>query len=166
MRFAAGGLKFDHERPVATASWLSWLIFLILYLVVTSIHLFSAVRRRTMLADEFSLSDGRPWRWLIRFAPLARDEWDIELFFEPAICCLIGFVLTYYHDWFGIYLIMAGVGIRGQAAQKYHMRREMDLQVMDARMEASHQPDFDDMNRSKKPTSIRPFSAPDEGNMR
>ena len=166
MRFAAGGFKFDHQKSVPTVAWLTWLVFSILFLLVTSLHLFAAVRRRTMMHDEFSMSDGRPWSWLIRFAPFARDEWDIELFFEPAICIGIGAVLTYYHDWFGIYLIVAGVCMQRQAAGKYGMRRQIDLEVMDARIEAANQPDFDDMKPTKNPTSIKALGESDRESVR
>jgi hypothetical protein len=142
MRLYAIGGKHSVEIPVPILSWLTWLAFASLFLLAASFHMVEAVKRRDMLPDEYSHASGRPWPLWMKL-PLIGDEWDFERFYEPAIIIAAGIALSVMRNWFGPYLIIAGACAFHVAKTKHHLRRELELNVLDTRTDAVNVPRFD-----------------------
>jgi len=142
MRLYAVGGKHSIEIPVPIIGWLTWLGFATAFLLFASFHMFVAVNRRQMLRDEFSYSSGKPLGLWMKL-PLLSDEWDFERFYEPAIILAAGVALTLVRNWFGPYLILSGACAFHVARKKHHLRRELELNVLDSRAEAANVPRFE-----------------------
>jgi hypothetical protein len=142
MRLFAIGGKYSIEVPVPILSWLTWLAFAAGFLLFASVHMFAALRRVQMLPDEFSYSGGKPWKFWLQL-PFVGDEWDFERFYEPTIIIAVGVALVVLRNWFGTYLIIAGVCAWFVARRKHNTRRELELNVLDTKAEASNVPRFD-----------------------
>lgn len=153
MRLYAIGGKHSIEVPIPIISWLTWLSFAATFLLLASFHMFAAVKRRHMLRDEFSHSAGQPWPFLLKL-PLVHDEWDFERFYEPAIIIAAGGMLLFLHNWFGPYLIIAGVCAFRVAMKKHQLRRGLELNVLDTRTEAANIPKFDTASGASTVTHV------------
>ncbi|HVT90657.1 MAG TPA: hypothetical protein VHD56_17510 [Tepidisphaeraceae bacterium] len=143
------------EVPVPIFSWLTWLFFALAYVALASSHLFAAVRRREMFPDEFSYSAGRP-RAFFRRLPFMQDEWEFERFYQPALCIGLGLLLLLFRNWFGPYLVIAGGCAFRIASTKFYLRRELELNTLDAMTTATTVPRFESTSPTHSVQSVVP----------
>jgi len=151
MRMYAAGSSGNPDASVPVASWLAWFGFATAFLFFASVHMFAAVRRRVMFRDEYSYSGGRLWPFWMKL-PLVADEWDFERFYEPAIIIAAGVALLFWKNWFGVYLVLAGASAFLVARSKYRTRRDLELDTLDTRTEASNLPRFENVQPAARIT--------------
>jgi hypothetical protein len=157
LRFLAGSGHFALTQPVPVGTWLTWLIFSLAFLICGSLHILFAAVRRTPKRDDYSYSDGKPWPVLMKIAPFVYDEWDFEMFFEPAVCIAAGALLIWFRNWFGVYLIICGISIYNRTSTRYHVARETGLGILDGRLAAEQLPDFDHGPEEASLSPVKPF---------
>jgi hypothetical protein len=128
--------------PLLLIGWglLAFVVFAQCYFTLATVHRIEIERRRRLGEHVYTQSIGQPVGMWSRGALGRFSQYppNVERVIEPAVSVAGGLLLLCMLNWFGLYLIIGGVCLRGTAQRDRLNNREMEQDILDGQIYAEH----------------------------